>query len=299
MSLGYFLAIIAGLIYGLLSLAYKWADVRRARSAHFTFILSITGALASLIKALTEQSIWSDPRLWLLGGAMGLVIVAGIFSLLAANRQGPVYASWTIINVSFLFAILLSIVILHERLLCVDPLNLFVFAIALYFFVHGMKKTILAGRETYHVWKHAGMLLLVFIFNGLATFGSKLKFTFWAHANTSALPTVFYLSSALLCLLLIYRQERRLRFTRDELKTGFAAGILISTGTIIFLTAMSLPAAAVFTICQGVSLTSGVLLNTLVGRERLNSWTVLGLFFGLILLFLVIFREPLALWMCG
>ncbi|RPH89095.1 MAG: hypothetical protein EHM72_20800, partial [Calditrichaeota bacterium] len=103
MSLGYILAITAGLFYGLLSLAYKWADVRKARSAHFTFILSITGALVSLIKSLSEESIWDDPRLWMLGGVMGLVIVAGIFSLLAANRQGPVYTSWTIINVSFLF----------------------------------------------------------------------------------------------------------------------------------------------------------------------------------------------------
>jgi hypothetical protein len=62
---------------------------------------------------------------------------------------------------------------------------------------------------------------------------------------------------------------------------------------------MALPAAAVFTITQGMSLSSGVALTTLVGKERLNAWMVIGLISGTILLVAVIFREQAATWLCG
>ena len=116
MNVGYVLAVSAGLLYGILSLAYKYAERTKARSAQFTFVLSLSAALVTLIKSFSEESAWADPRLWIYGVGMGIVIVFGIYVIMVANRLGPVYSSWTIINVSFLFAIFLSAVILKEKL---------------------------------------------------------------------------------------------------------------------------------------------------------------------------------------
>lgn len=298
MSTAILLAIIAGLLYGALSLAYKYAETVKARSAQFTFMMSISGAAITFAKSFSETSTWGDPHLWLFGGGMGVVIVGGVYVIMAANRLGPVYSSWTVVNVSFLFAIFLSAVILKEKLLCVDPVNLLIFCLTLYLFVRGMK----AGGATRHrkeTLVHVAALIGIFVINGLATFGSKLKYTLFAENNTSAYAAVFYLSSAVITFLLMYRDRQGPMFYKDEIKAGVAGGVLISVATILFLSAMSLPSAAVFTVTQGVSLTSGVVLTTLVGKERLNGWMALGLAAGLILLFAVIFREQAATWLCG
>ena len=298
MNAAILLAVGAGLIYGVLSLAYKYAEQVKARSAQFTFVMSATGAIISFIKSFSEISTWDDPKLWIFGGILGVVIVLGVFVIMAANRLGPVYSSWTIVNVSFLFAIFLSAVVLKESLLCVDPLNLALFGLTLFLFVRGMKAGAGSqiGKQTFI---HLAALIGIFVINGLATFGSKLKYTFFAENNTSAYATVFYLTSAAITLALMLAKNKKPLMTRHELQAGLLGGVCISTATLLFLSAMSLPAAAVFTITQGVSLTSGVALTTIVGKERLNSWMVLGLMFGLVLLFAVVFREQTAAWLCG
>ena len=297
MNLAIILAAFAGLLYGLLSLAYKYADRVKSRSAQFTFVMSASAAVVTFIKSFSEQSQWGEPLLWMAGAGMGIVIVAGVYVIMAANRLGPVYSSWTVVNVSFLFAIFLSAVILGERLLCVDPLNLLLFALTLYLFVKGMR----AGAQHHHkeTTLHLLTLIAVFATNGLATFGSKLKFTFFGEANTSAYATVFYLVSALITLIFILAKRNGPLFTKDEIKAGVIGGLCMSTATILFLSAMALPAAVVFTITQGVSLTSGVALTTLVGKEKLNRWMVFGLVMGAIVLVAVVFREYTAVWLCG
>jgi drug/metabolite transporter (DMT)-like permease len=292
------LALCAGLLYGVLSLAYKYADRVKARSAQFTFVMSVSGALISFLKSLNETSIWGDPLLWIFGSIMGVTIVLGVYVIMAANRLGPVYSSWTIVNISFLCAIFLSAVILKEKLLCVDPFNLALFGLTLFLFVRGMKAG--AGQQQRKdTYLHLAALVGIFVINGLATFGSKLKYTFFAESNTSAFATVFYLTGAAITLILMLRKRQQPIITRHELQSGFLGGVCISTATLLFLSAMSLPAAAVFTITQGVSLTSGVALTTLVGKERLNRWMVFGLLAGLGVLFAVVFREQTAAWLCG
>ena len=298
MSLYIILAALAGLLYGTLSLAYKYAERVHARSAQFTFVLSVTAATVTFIKSFSEQSLWHEPMLWIAGAAMGCVIVAGVFVILAANRLGPVYSSWTMVNVSFLFAIFLSAVLLREKLLCVDPLNFLLFCLTLFLFVKGMRAGA-GGRRQKETLLHLFALIGVFAANGLATFGSKLKYIFFGEANTAAYATVFYVVSALITLtLLLFRRNGPL-LTGGEIKSGVLGGICISTATILFLSAMALPAAAVFTITQGVSLTSGVALTTIVGKERLNRWMALGLVLGAIVLVAVVFRETTAAWLCG
>lgn len=298
MSLGILFAASAGLLFGILSLAYKYADRVRARSAQFTFIMSVTGAVVTFLKSFTEQSTWGDPLLWISGSLMAVVIVGGVFVILAANRLGPVYSSWTMVNVSFLFAIFLSALILGEQLLCVDPINLLLFGLTLFLFVKGMRAgiSVKPHRETF---LHVLALLGVFAANGLATFGSKLKYEFFGEMNTSAYATVFYLVSAVITLALMLFKRDVSFLTQEEIKSGAVGGLCISVATILFLSAMELPAAAVFTITQGVSLTSGVALTTLVGKEKLNTWMVFGLIMGAIVLVAVIFRDVTARWMCG
>ncbi|MBN1466870.1 hypothetical protein JXA02_14040 [candidate division KSB1 bacterium] len=297
MSLAIFFAALAGLLYGILSLVYKYADRIKARSAQFTFVLSITAALVTFVKSRSEESYWGAPLLWTAGVGMAVVIVLGIYVIMAANRLGPVYSSWTMVNVSFLFAIFLSAVILHEKLLCVDPINLFLFCLTLFFFLKGMRAGAGNSRQNRN-FIHLFALLGVFVTNGLTTFGSKLKYVFFGSANTSAFATVFYLLSALITLILILAQKNRPLFTRHEIKSGALGGICMSTATILFLSAMALPAAAVFTITQGMSLTTGVALTTIVGKERLNSWMAVGLFLGAVVLVAVVFREQVAVWLC-
>ena len=297
MNTAILLAVGAGLLYGALSLAYKYAETVKARSAQFTFMMSATGALITLFKSFSETSTWGDAKLWLFGGGMGVVIVGGVYVIMAANRLGPVYSSWTVVNVSFLFAIFLAAIVLKEKLLCVDPFNLLLFGVTLLLFVRGMT----AGGVNRHrneTLAHLAALVGIFVINGLATFGSKLKYTLFAEANTSAYATVFYLTSAIITFFLILRDRQGPLFFKNEIKAGVAGGLFISAATILFLSAMSLPGAAVFTITQGVSLTSGVALTTIVGKERLNGWLALGLLTGLLLMFAVIFREQTAAMLC-
>ena len=299
MNIGILLAIMAGALFGALSLVYKYAEQQKSRSAQFTFVLSLTGAIITFTKSFFENTTWDLPALWILGIAMGVIMVVGIYILMAANRLGPVYTTWTVVNISFLFAIFLSAVFLKEKLLCVDPINLFLFGIMLFLFYRGMKSGIATGQVPKESVLHIVTLLGVFLTNGVATFAGKIKYTLFADTNTSAYAAIFYLVSALITLFIILGGKRKGPiFTAAEIKAGAMGGGIISIATILFLSAMILPAAAVFTITQGVSMIGGVALTTFVGKERLNKWMVLGIVMGLIVLFAVVFRDQTSVWLC-
>ena len=268
-------------------MAERW----QCRSSVFILVFAITGGAFAGIKAFSETTVWLEPKLWILGIAMGLLFDLAIYFIMQANRLGPASVSWTILNLGLLVPIFISPFIVEETVLWVDPIIVALFILMLLMFARGMKNTgeVVQGRHKRHIM----MLLGIFFSQGLFLLGNKIKYALFNDANTAGLTFIVYLSGAAAVLLIINPAQKRLTFRGSELKAGAITGICNSLGVILLLSAMSIPSTIVFPMSASIALLGGVLLTSLIYGERLNRLKTTGVMLGLMALFLAVFREKL------
>jgi hypothetical protein len=267
------------------------AERLQCRTPVFIFVFAVTGGTFAGVKSFSETTVWLEPKLWLLGIAMGLLFDLAIYFIMQANRLGPASVSWTVLNLGLLVPIFVSPFIVDEAVLWLDPIIVAMFILMLLMFSRGMKNTgeVEKGRHKLHIL----MLLGIFFAQGFFLLGNKIKYLLFNDANTAALTFIVFLSGATAVLLVIYSTEKRLTFLGSELKAGAITGICNSLGVILLLSAMSLPSTIVFPLSASIALLGGVFLTSLIYGERLNRMKILGVVLGLISLILAVFRENL------
>ena len=291
------LSILSGVSFAGAGLGYKMAERWQCRSSVFILVFAITGGAFAGIKALSETTVWFEPKLWLLGIAMGLLFDLAIYFIMQANRLGPASVSWTVLNLGLLVPIFISPFIVDEAVLWLDPIIVVLFILMLLMFARGMKNTgeVVKGRQKLHFL----MLLGIFFAQGLFLLGNKIKYALFNEANTAGLTFIVYLSGATAVLLVIYTTQKRLTFLGSELKAGTITGICNSLGVILLLSAMSLPSTIVFPLSASIALLGGVFLTSLMYGERLNQMKTIGVMLGLMALILAVFREKLVSILTG
>lgn len=275
-----------------MGLGYKIAEHHKCRPVIFSFVFSLTGAIISFAVSFTEVTHWEDPRLWLQGIVMGVMLTIALLLILEANRIGPASVSWTILNLSLLVPILISPIFFHDPVMFIDPFIVLFFVIMLLLFARGMRDPNAESRSRNQ--RHILLLIIVFLSNGLFITGNKLKFILFGNDNTAGLATIAYLVTAIIVLTIALKKNYKPLTTFTEIKIGILVGIFSASGTILFIKAMSLPATVVFPLAQGISLLGGVVLTTWIYKERLNKLMVFGFGIGVLVLMLEAFRAPLS-----
>ena len=286
------LAVLAGCAWAFLGLSYKMAERTRCRTQPFGLVFTLFGGLLMLGRSFTEHSTWQDPRLWLLGIAIGVMLFVGLSLALRAYALGSAAMIWMVINLALLLPIVLSNLIFHEALYWIDGGILLLFALMLVAFLRG--STTPDDAHPSQVTLFLLVLLTMFICNGLTLFGGKVKDELFHQANSGSFSAIMYLSCAAMLLLALIVRERRVQIEANEWRAGLCAGLSSGLGFFLFLLAASLPAIVVLTLSQGISLLGGILLTTLIYHEQFNGWKSAGLALGLLIFLLVGFREPLA-----
>ena len=286
------LSILSGISFAGAGLGYKSAERWQCRSLEFTLVFAITGGAFAGIRALFETTTWPDPKLWLLGMAMGLLFDLAIYFIIQANRLGAASVSWTVLNLGLLVPIFVSPFIMEEAVLWLDPIIVVLFILMLLIFALGMENTGEVNKRNLKL--HILMLLGMFFTQGLFLLGSKIKYLLFKDSNTAALTFIVYLSGATAVLLVIYTKHNRLALLGSELKAGGVTGICNSLGVILLLSAMSLPSTIVFPLSASIALLGGIFLTSLIYGEKLNRMRIIGVLLGLMALLVAIFREKLA-----
>ena len=291
MTVTVLLSILSGVSFAGAGLGYKIAERWQCRSSIFILVFAITGGSFAGVKTFSETTTWLDPKLWLLGIAMGLLFDLAIYFVMQANRLGPASASWTVLNLGLLVPIFVSPFIVDEAVLWLDPIIVLLFVMMLLMFARGMKDAgeVEKGDQKLHIL----MLLGIFFAQGLFLLGNKIKFILFNGTNTAALTFIVYLSGATAVLFVMFATQQRLTFLGSELKAGAITGICNSLGVILLLNGMSLPSTIVFPLSASIALLGGVFLTSLMYRERLNRMKTLGVILGLMALILAVFREKL------
>jgi hypothetical protein len=297
MTVTILLSILSGVSFAGAGLGYKIAERWQCRSSVFILVFAITGGAFAGIKSFFETTVWLEPKLWLLGIAMGLLFDLAIYFIMQANRLGPASASWTVLNLGLLVPIFVSPFIVDETVLWLDPIIVALFILMLLMFARGMKNTGEADKGRHRL--HILMLLGIFFAQGLFLLGNKIKYVLFNDANTAGLTFIVYLSGAVAVLLVIYTTQKRLTLLGSELKAGAITGICNSLGVILLLSGMSLPSTIVFPLSASIALLGGVFLTSLVYGERLNRMKTIGVMLGLMALILAVFREKLVSILTG
>jgi drug/metabolite transporter (DMT)-like permease len=280
-------AIGAGLANTVVAVTVKGAQKNDCRPAKFGIVSMAAAFAISLLVSQTQSGSWLDWRLWALGVILGFLWYAAILLMVQANRLGPPSLPWAMANLALVVPVALAAVFFNESLRGKDAISLLVFGGMLLAFVQGTSR---AGDVD--VGNRRGLvlfLLLVFLANGLLMFGFKLNSFLPAGVNKSALSAIMYGTGALLAVLDEIRKPYR-KFLFKELTWGAAMGIGNGSSLLLLLVAMKLPANVAFPIIQGVSFLGGIGFTGLIFRERVNRWKILGIFLGLAVILLSVFR---------
>lgn len=228
---------------------------------------------------------------------MGLLFDLAIYFIMQANRLGPASVSWTVLNLGLLVPIVVSPYIIDEAVLWVDPIIVVLFVLMLLMFARGMQTS--GEVDKGHGKLHIFMLLGLFFAQGLYLLGNKIKYALFDNSNTAGLTFIVYLSGATAVLVVISVTQKRLNFLKGELKAGGITGICNSLGTILLLSAMSLPSTIVFPMSASIALLGGVFLTSLIYGERINRMKSIGVMLGVMALILAVIREKLVIFLSG
>jgi uncharacterized membrane protein len=170
------MAILSGVLYAVAALGYKMAERLNCRTSTFIVVFSMAGGLFAIIKSFSETSEWQNPRLWLLGIAMGILFDLAIVFILQANKNGPASISWTMLQLSLLVPVILSPILFQERVYWIDPIIIAAFVVMLAFFAQSLRKTEDSGQKKTR--SYFFYLLGIFFSNGFFLLGNKLKYEF-------------------------------------------------------------------------------------------------------------------------
>ncbi|MHC4886635.1 MAG: hypothetical protein ACYTGH_16280 [Planctomycetota bacterium] len=274
-------AVLAGISFALMGLGYKTAERKHCRSLSFTVAFSLAAVLLAALGTGVESAAWVDPRLWMLSVGIGISLLAAIAALMAANRSGPPSVSWTILNLSILVPIVPAPFLFDEPFTQLDPVILSLFILMLLAFAKGMKAEARKQEDAPKLTRaYALSLALLFLTNGLFNLGNKAKDALLGGESNGAVALIFYSTCLFIPMLTLLVRRVRPLLTRDELRVGAYTGFCSCLGTLFFLRAMAMPAAIVFPVTCGLSLLGGVTLTTLVYREAMNRWKLLGILLG-------------------
>ncbi len=291
-----FAAALAGVAYSVMSIGYKLAEVRMCRVPAFGLAFSGSAALLTLGVALCGHPAWGDWRLWALGVGSGVLFMPAMFMVVHAFRAGSAAVAWTLLNLSLLIPILLAPMLFHEPLLLVDLASLLAFLLMLGAFAWGMDPAD-PHRPGTHPARFAIIVTVLFCINGFFQLLQKVEsMCFHTNADAAGFSAIFYTTGALLALLTLLIQTRRVHLTRDEAQAGVIGGVCSATGVLLMLFSLGgvLPAIVVLPVAQGLALIGGVAVAVRVFAERLNGYKLAGLALGVVVLLLAAFRGPLA-----
>ncbi len=294
-SLPVLMVILAGLFLAGLGLSYKMAAVNRCRPMAFSVVFLLVATVLAGGRALCEATAWENPRLWALGGVMGVLSFGSLVLFVQVNTLGPASVSWTMLNLSLLVPILLAPFVLGESFRALDGVLIVLFLLIVVVLQRGMRGAAEDVKSRSRAfWP---LLAAVFLMNGAFQFGAKLKDTLFHEGSAAGLATLYFGSGLLLAVLTHAAQTRSLRFTAREWGVGLLAGGCAGFGNLLFLNGMSLPTVVAFPLTQGIALVGGVALTTVVYAERLNPAKIIGFLLSLAVLMLAVLRDPLQRWL--
>lgn len=174
-SLPVLLALTAGVSNALLGVAGKQAERVGCRPAVVpVLMLGAVALLASALLPFTRRG-WGHGGVWTLAAVMGLLYVAALQSMIAANRHCPPSLVWSLANLGLLIPIMLAPVVLHEPWLMTDLVLVLAFVAMLGSFRRGMRQAGEMALGSRSWWLLTG----VWLSNGLLMLGYKLKAQSW------------------------------------------------------------------------------------------------------------------------
>ena len=283
---------LSGLAFAMLGLSYKLADHFQCRSMPFIAVFTGFGALVALGRSFFEVTMWEDPRLWLLGAAMGVLLFFGIRLVVYCNRLGPASITWTVVNLSLLVPIFLTPLFFHESVHLLDLLLVALFIAMLKLFDHGAGSAgeIISARRPWFI----GGLCTLMLVNGLFQFGMKVATKWFDSSSAGGVSALLYLMAMSIALLVYLRRHGAQVFTRHEWLVGGCAGLSSSIGILLLMAGMTLPAIIAYPLSQGIALLGGILLTALLFHESLHPAKLLGFAAGVLMLLVAVFRDTLA-----
>lgn len=265
----------------------KSAERRGCRVAAFSLVTFGVAGVADLAIAMADGAVWCSPMLWGFGLAMGALYMAASAVSLHGNRCWPPSVVWAAANAGLVVPILVSV-------LLGEPLRLIDIPILTGIGLMMVGMTEVGGGGTpavskVSVWLRWLLVGAVFVSNGLIMAGFKMFPRIMPGQSSASMVAVTFGFALFLALVMHLRGERRV-ITRSEIGHGLGMGILMGISTVLLLGAMSLPAALVFPVIQGISLVGGAVLCAIIFRERVTWRKVSALAIGSMAIVLTVWR---------
>ena len=300
MPIGYLflLGSLAG--FGGLGIFHKVADHPECRPRVIALSLLFWGFVLTSVYAT-----WFDPRgfhfppkVLMIGGAGGLFVAGALFVFQTGLKYGKISTSWLVLNLSMSLPILVSLVFYDEKLNVVKIVGIGLVLGAILMLWRDKKIDLeasganAAGQAGHHT-KWLLLMLLAFVFNGLAASTSKVLVGCGVGDYTWQFYVTLYGVGFLITLVAsLWMGDVP---TRREIGTGAIMAVCSITGNVLLTLALShgVQGAVAFPSANGGSLTLVVLAGVLFFKERIHPIGRLGIACGIAAILLLVMEPTL------
>lgn len=281
---GVLLAFLAATIYGFLGIAFELAAKRDYPNWDFTFYKQSFGTLLGLGFTLWLGLPLYMPKVLMMALGGAVCYLATLWAYLTASRERDIAANWTIINLSVILPVLFSIFWFNDRFTFSKGLGIG-FTLVSVILIGGF-----GGREHSFTTQWARWITVAFLLNGW--FVVLLRFV---PEGFGALFTLyFYGLSALLTL--VYKLQLRESWSWPS-GIYWVAGLGAAThwsGVMLTILALEVVARVsrqagliVYPITNGLTIALGVVIGSLVLKEKVSSRSAWGVACGSVAMILL------------
>lgn len=281
---GILLAFLAATVYGFLGIAFELAAKRNYPNWDFTFYKQFVGSLIGLAFTLGMQLPLYVPQILLMALAGAICYLATVWSYLTASRERDIAANWTILNLSVVLPVLISIFWFNDRFTLLKGVAVG-FTLSSVFLIGGFGE-----KKHQFTVQWARWITVAFLLNGW--FVVLLRFV---PEGFGALFTFyFYGLSALLTLM--YKLVVRESWSRSKGIYWVAALGAATHWSGIMLTILALEVVAkvsaqagliVYPITNGLPIALGVVIGSLILKQRVSSRSAWGVACGSVAMILL------------
>jgi len=271
----YFFATIALLLLGVQRFLYKVSAERQCNSAwtSFSFMGTVAFLSAVLFFAMDEtvQSIWF---LLLIALANSVTFFIATMSNMEALKHIPAGIAYPIVRLNAAVVVIFAIFYFEDKLSLYQGLGILL----------AMGTVVILARDAAGNGKSAGNTRLGFLFIGIAILAGALatissKFAA-LYSNKMAFMAVSYTFATLFSF--AFRKKAQSAHANpqkgDALLIGFFMGLINLGGFYCYLKALTTGPLSIVTSIMAMHFVIAIILSTLIYKEKLNRWRIIGIF---------------------
>ncbi len=266
----------AAFCFAVIGILYKLVGLKPWSDDGFRFVMMGLGTLSALVMWVYSAEHWNATVTWLglLCGVLGLI---SLFSVMRSMTLGSSAATWVVLNLSIILAILLAPLLWNEHISLRQWSGIGLFVLSVFLFARDRGD----GEQRPISLRWALPATIMFFMNGLTLVVFKVLDRAVHQPHTFSTLTIYYGSTTVLLIpVFMARRWKNVFVKLPELIAGLLAALAMMVGQAMLLKAISIDSTTSIPVIHGANVVIVSVMSSILFREKFTFYSTSGVIAG-------------------